>query len=89
MAEKKKISSFLTEEEIDNVAGIAGFKETDEGKVNVQISGTQLKEQVLKGFEPEVSWDNIGDKPETFAPITGTEANQAMPGNTIIPTDNE
>ena len=88
MAENKKISSFVTEEEIDKVAGIAGFKETDEGKVNVQISGTQLKEQVLKGFEPEVSWDNVSDKPETFAPITGIEANQAMPGNTTIPTNN-
>lgn len=88
MAENKKISSFVTEEEIDKVAGIAGFKETDEGKVNVQISGTQLKEQVLKGFEPEVSWDNISDKPETFAPITGTGADQAMPGNKFIPTDN-
>lgn len=31
------------------------------------------------------AWADVTGKPTTFAPITGTAANQAMPGNTVIP----
>lgn len=33
------------------------------------------------------AWTEVTGKPTTFAPITGTAANQAMPGNTVIPTN--
>lgn len=33
------------------------------------------------------TWTEVTGKPTTFAPITGTAANQAMPGNTVIPTN--
>lgn len=33
------------------------------------------------------SWTEVTGKPTTFAPIVGTAANQAMPGNTVIPTN--
>jgi len=90
MADNKKISGFGEENDLTKIDGLAGYKVGIDGapNTNVKISGTQLKDQVLEGFEPEVSWDNIDNKPETFAPITGTGADQAMPGDTTIPTNN-
>ena len=88
MADNKKISGFSEENDITKIDGLAGYKVGIDGapNTNVKISGNQLKDQVLEGFEPEVGWDNISGKPETFPPITGTEATQAMPGDTTIPT---
>ena len=36
------------------------------------------------GGAVSVSWDDVTGKPATFAPIVGTEANQAMPGNKTL-----
>ena len=38
------------------------------------------------GGAASVSWADITGKPATFAPIVGTEANQAMPGNKTLAT---
>ena len=38
------------------------------------------------GGAVSVSWADVTGKPATFAPIVGTEANQAMPGNKTLAT---
>lgn len=84
MADNKKISGFGEENDLTKINGLAGYKVGVDGtpNTNVKISGTQLKEQVLEGFEPEISWEDIQDKPDTFAPIIGTTAADALAGNT-------
>lgn len=36
------------------------------------------------GGSVSVAWTDVTGKPATFAPIVGTEANQAMPGNKFV-----
>lgn len=37
------------------------------------------------GGPTSVAWDDIEDKPSTFAPVIGTTATTALAGNTVIP----
>ena len=47
-----------------------------------------MKQEILAevdgGGEVEVTWDDIQEKPETFAPTIGTTASTAMAGNTPV-----
>lgn len=84
MADNKKISGFSEETNLTLISGIAGYRVGENGapNYNVKISGDNLKESVLGDYEPTVTWNNIANKPNTFAPIIGTTATDALAGNT-------
>ena len=54
---------------------------------SLSLSPGQLFAYAYKGSSGgavSVSWDDVTGKPPTFAPIVGTGANQAMPGNKFV-----
>jgi hypothetical protein len=75
---------------IDDNGNLSAVTATEGKKGIVQPDGDTLKIEdgvlsVIGGLNP-VTWDQIEDKPDTYAPIVGTGADQAMPGNTAFGT---
>lgn len=54
---------------------------------SLSLSAGQFFAYAYKGSSggaPSVDWGDVTGKPTTFAPIVGTGANQAMPGNKFV-----